>query len=114
MMLWSLGIKECKHSAVVIPLFAQEQFFLSGACSMSRCCSVVSGCFQKPPAACVGWSSYMQSASSPGACSHGRERWMLVGSEGSWVFYSYSQHLAAVIHKRYSNSLPCNLFFLLL
>lgn len=74
-----------------------------------QCCSVVSGWFQKLlefPAACVGWSSYMQSAASPGACPHGREWWMLVGTEGSWVFYPYSQHLAAVIHKRYSNSLP--------
>lgn len=101
--------------AIVIPLSSQEQWlFLSAACSSSRCClwSYPAGYFQKLlkyTAACVGWSFHGQSASSPSACAHGREWCTWVGNEGSWIFYSYSQHFAAVLHKRYSNSLPWRL-----
>lgn len=64
--------------AIVIPLSAQEQWlFLSGACSSSRCVELSCWIFPEAPEVhsclCRLEFFYMQSASSPPACPHGRE-----------------------------------------
>lgn len=94
--------------AAVIPLSSQEQLFLSGASSTS----VELSCWIFPEApevhSCLCKLEFLYAV-----CIQPSWKGMMgmSGNEDSWIFYSYSQHFAAVIPKRYSSSLPCDLFF---